>query len=119
MGMALKSDVSEMCREDGNHRPVDLVHLSCQTMGDEELERDVLGIFVKQSSIYLKQLREAREAEVARQYAHQLKGAAKGIGAWELARIAEEVELSGKADLAAVESEITAVCDYIRVLGDR
>ncbi len=119
MGMALKQDISKAIKMTGASKPVDLVHLSTQTMGDHDLERSVLDIFVKQSTIYLQQLQDAREEEARKQYAHQLKGAARGIGAWELARIAEEAEKPGFADIGAIETEITAVCDYIRDLSDK
>ncbi len=116
MGMALKCDVSEACKVSGTAKPVDLVHLSRQTMGDEELERDVLSIFMKQSASYLRQILDAGNERDRQQCAHQLKGAARGIGAWELARIAEAAEQPGFSDMTAIQEEILAVCEYIKDL---
>ena len=41
-------------------RPVDLVHLSRYTLGERELEREVLELFCSQSLIYIERLQTAR-----------------------------------------------------------
>ena len=51
MPMALKRDVAHAARAAGNAKPVDLVHLSALTMGDRDLEREVLGVFLTHSDI--------------------------------------------------------------------
>jgi HPt (histidine-containing phosphotransfer) domain-containing protein len=79
--------------EDGNgHRPVDLVHLARYTMGNRDLEREVLTLFARQSDIYVDRLRKARDAMAWMEAAHTLKGSAKGIGAWQVAEAAESAE---------------------------
>ncbi|MEC9343836.1 MAG: Hpt domain-containing protein [Pseudomonadota bacterium] len=114
--MALKTDVSRAAREAGTEKPVDLVHLSTQTMGDRQLEKQVLGVFVAQSGIYLRTWRTAGDARARSDVAHALKGAARGIGAWHLADLAEQAETPGFDDVDRLETEVQRVCDYIRSL---
>jgi HPt (histidine-containing phosphotransfer) domain-containing protein len=78
--------------DDGGHRPVDLVHLARYTMGDRDLEREVLTLFARQSDIYVARLRDARSAKAWVEAAHTLKGSARGIGAWRVADAAERAE---------------------------
>lgn len=73
-------------------RPVDLVHLSRFTLGDEKLEHEVLLLFGVQARIYLDRLERARDAAAWRQAAHTIKGSAKGIGAWAVASAAQRAE---------------------------
>ena len=75
-----------------NQRPVDLVHLARQTLGNRELEREVLQIFARQSALYLDRIRGAKTGTERRMAAHTIKGSARGIGAWEVAGLAEELE---------------------------
>ncbi|NJL07906.1 MAG: Hpt domain-containing protein [Methylacidiphilales bacterium] len=84
-------------------RPVDLVHLSRVTFGDRALEREVLGLFVRQSAIQLDRLKEAHTAQAFGAAAHTLKGSAAGIGARHLAAVAAEAEaLAARHDTAEV-----------------
>lgn len=73
-------------------RPVDLVHLSRVTFGDRSLEREVLGLFLRQSVIQLDRLKGARTVEGFGMAAHLLKGSAQGIGASRVAVLASEAE---------------------------
>ncbi len=78
-------------------RPVDLVHLARYTLGNRSLEREVLGLFHTQSEIYLQRLKEADKDKDWADAAHTIKGSARGIGAWQIAKSAEAAELlSGK-----------------------
>ncbi|UCI05499.1 Hpt domain-containing protein [Mesorhizobium sp. B1-1-8] len=72
-------------------RPVDLAHLARQTMGDRELEREVLALFVQQAlSVRDKVLdADARERVLL---AHSLKGSARGVGAFAVAECAATIE---------------------------
>src|SRR5437588_8394462 len=69
-------------------RPIDLVHLARTTLGDRALEREVLQLFDRQSSMLIARMRTAAPAAVAT-LAHTLKGSARGIGAWRVARAAD------------------------------
>jgi HPt (histidine-containing phosphotransfer) domain-containing protein len=70
---------------------IDDDHLRRMTLGDRRLEREVLEIFVRQIAIMLTRIAEADSA-LAAATAHTLKGSARGIGAWRMARAAERLE---------------------------
>jgi HPt (histidine-containing phosphotransfer) domain-containing protein len=98
-------------------RPVDLVHLARTTLGDRALEREVLQLFDRQSGMLIERMRNAAPAAIAA-LAHTLKGSARGIGAWRVARAAEALELAGASghptgdaldQLAAASDEACAV----------
>ncbi|WP_439575892.1 Hpt domain-containing protein [Phreatobacter sp.] len=105
----------------GGGRPVDLVHLSRQTFGDRDLEREVLALFERQSRTMVARLREATNAKTWADAAHTLKGSALGIGAFAVAEAAGRVEcdqvdhLSSRAwdDLNRLEKEVEAVNAFI------
>jgi HPt (histidine-containing phosphotransfer) domain-containing protein len=78
-------------------RPIDLVHLARTTLGDRNLEREVLQLFDRQSMLLIARMRTAAPNGVAT-LAHTLKGSALGIGAWRVARAAEALELAGARD---------------------
>lgn len=85
--------VVDAALEEGDHgRPVDLVHLAKYTMGNRELEHEVLTLFTKQSLIYLDRLRNAADQQTWREAAHTLKGSARGIGAWHVADVVASLE---------------------------
>lgn len=70
-------------------------HLNGYTGGDTYLARDVLVIFADNAPIYLEDLISCN-SDSWRATAHKLKGAARGIGAWRLARAAERAEFLGQ-----------------------
>ena len=82
-------------------RPIDLVHLARTTLGDRGLEREVLQLFDRQSTLLIARMRAAAPAGMAT-LAHTLKGSARGIGAWRVARAAEALELAGPSGPDAV-----------------
>ena len=99
-------------------RPIDLVHLARTTMGDRSLEREVLQLFDRQSTLLIARMRSAAPAGVAT-LAHTLKGSARGIGAWRVARAAEALELAGSGGAAAVGAaldRIAAASDEARAV---
>jgi HPt (histidine-containing phosphotransfer) domain-containing protein len=72
--------------------PIDLVHLSRQTLGDHNLELEVLRLFDQMSHVYYGRLEASTTVDELLTNLHTLKGAAAGIGAFglaELARVAE------------------------------
>jgi len=84
-------------------RPIDLVHLARTTLGDRALEREVLQLFDRQSGMLIARMRTAAPAAVAA-LAHTLKGSARGIGAWRVARAAELLELAGASGHPTAEA---------------
>lgn len=83
-------------------RPLDLVHLSRYTLGNRNLETELLGLFRAQADLYVARLADAASDKEWRDAAHSLKGSARGLGAWMLADLAEEAEhLASDAALRA------------------
>ncbi|WP_375313697.1 Hpt domain-containing protein [Bradyrhizobium sp. A5] len=70
--------------------PLDLDHLSRMTLGDAELEQEVLAMFAEQA-VRLIAAMAALPAE-AGALAHKLKGSARGIGAFTVADAAASLE---------------------------
>jgi HPt (histidine-containing phosphotransfer) domain-containing protein len=93
---------------------VDLVHLARYTGGDRSLNAEVLRLFVNQSAELLGQLQaviETRDAKTWHHITHSIKGAARGIGAFELADVAAEAE---PLDLAQQRAEALAALDSLK-----
>ena len=79
-------------------RPVDLVHLARQSLGDRELELEILSMFRSQSQLYIGRLTHATTADERKMAAHTILGSARGIGAWRVAEEAEKLQaLAGHA----------------------
>jgi HPt (histidine-containing phosphotransfer) domain-containing protein len=70
---------------------IDENHLDRMTLGDRRLEREVLELFLRQTTLMLDRIMGA-DLPVAAAAAHTLKGSARGIGAWRVARAAETLE---------------------------
>lgn len=79
--------------------PIDLTHLNRITLGDADVTRDVLNLFSSHSSSYLENLQTASTQQQWREAAHKLKGSAKGIGAWDVAKYAEDLEKLSESDI--------------------
>lgn len=98
-------------------RPIDLVHLAGQTLGDRELEREVLGLMSSQVEQCAARIEAATDRERSR-LAHALKGAARNVGAFALADRAQVTE-DRPADahaVAALLDEMTRTDAFIRTL---
>jgi HPt (histidine-containing phosphotransfer) domain-containing protein len=92
--------------------PIDLSHLATQTMGDKELEIEVLQLFAKQARKCLQALSESEGEGDQKAIAHRLKGAASAIGAFHVVSAASEIEEHGgdasriaAVTLAVIETE--------------
>jgi HPt (histidine-containing phosphotransfer) domain-containing protein len=81
---------------------IDEDHLGRMTLGDRQLEREVLEIFVRQTVIMLERIAGAEPAMAAAS-AHTLTGSARGIGAWRVARAAEWLERAARDNSGAAE----------------
>ena len=74
---------------------VDLEHLSRYTGGDEALNTEVLQLFDTQISEMVGRLQsilDAQDAKSWKEVTHTLKGAARGIGAFDFANAAAAAE---------------------------
>ncbi|MCW2317039.1 HPt (histidine-containing phosphotransfer) domain-containing protein [Rhodoblastus acidophilus] len=82
--------------------PFDLVHLSRQTMGDRALEHEVLALFERQANHIggkLTTLESGSDHSIRADLAHKLKGSARAVGAFAVAKAAENYEHSARAGL--------------------
>jgi HPt (histidine-containing phosphotransfer) domain-containing protein len=71
---------------------LDLDHLAQYTLGNRDLEAELLGLFRSQAQLYLDRLSDAADDKEWRDTAHSLKGSARGLGAFALGDIAQEAE---------------------------
>ena len=92
LATATHHDVAPQTFEHPSPRPVDLVHLRRFTFGDAALEQEILGLFVEQTPKTIAALRSATTLQDWKMAAHSLKGAARAIGAWRVARMGEQAE---------------------------
>lgn len=74
--------------------PVDLKHLRRYTLGDAALEREILDLFFNQLPATIAALAAAATPKDWKVAAHTLKGSGRAVGAWRIARIAEQAEHS-------------------------
>ncbi|PWJ85957.1 HPt (histidine-containing phosphotransfer) domain-containing protein [Pseudaminobacter salicylatoxidans] len=91
-GVAFSMPGGENC-DRATSRPIDLIHLGKQTMGDRALEQEVLSLFVHHALQVRDQIAHAGNDERLR-LAHGLKGSARGVGAFAIADCAGEIEQS-------------------------
>ena len=98
-------------------RPIDLVHLARTTLGDRSLEREVLELFERQSTLLIARMRTQPAGLVM--LAHTLKGSARGIGAWRVARAAAALELAGAngtEEVGGALDRLSAAADEARAV---
>ena len=74
--------------------PIDVAHLHAQTMGNRDLEKEVLRLFLRQSGECVERIRAAADIAGRSEAAHTLVGSARGVGAFSVAYIASEIELA-------------------------
>jgi hypothetical protein len=70
---------------------IDMAHLGTYTQGDRALEGELLNMFLPSAQGYIDGM-EAGQGESWWTAAHSLKGVALGVGAWEVAALAEAAE---------------------------
>ncbi len=98
-------------------RPIDLVHLASQTMGDKALEIEVLQMFARQARRALHDMVGADAAGVVAA-AHRLKGAASAVGAFKVSASAERLEgnVSDATSMSAVTASVIEAENFINKL---
>ena len=104
-------------------RPIDMEHLSRQTLGDPGLEEEVLRLFDQMSHTYYERLEVSTTVEELLRNLHTLKGAAAGVGAFalaELARVAEqELREGAPVNPERIDDLALAVQEVSAFIGDR
>lgn len=95
--------------------PIDLKHLRRYTLGDVELEREVMQLFFAQVPKTIAGLADALNDHEWRIAAHTIKGSARAVGAWQIARLAEQAErLTGLKNRASQAEIILRIEDGVR-----
>jgi HPt (histidine-containing phosphotransfer) domain-containing protein len=101
-------------------RPIDLVHLARQTLGDRSLEQEILALYHKQAQSLLNSIEATASLRERADYAHTLKGSSRAVGAWHVANAAEALEVASPAvpvdaerAVAALRACVKAACDTI------
>jgi len=88
---------------------IDVAFLDRVTFRDRVLAREVLVLFGRQAEGLLSIISTTEKQHVRNESAHKLKGAARGVGAFDVARAAEEVETAqDAAALANALAHLTA-----------
>jgi HPt (histidine-containing phosphotransfer) domain-containing protein len=115
--------VPETAPEPTIRGPIDLEHLSRQTLGDHGLEQEVLRLFDEMSHVYFERLEVSTTVEELLRNLHTIKGAAAGIGAFglaELARVAEtELREGAPVNPERIDDLALAVQEVSAFIGDR
>jgi HPt (histidine-containing phosphotransfer) domain-containing protein len=100
--------MAAMTRDGAGSGALDLELLARQTLGDSELEADLLELFELQALRLWPVIAGAGEAASRSDAAHTLKGGAAAVGATEVMRIAGELEVALDRALQATCSAIAA-----------
>lgn len=101
--------------------PIDHAHLARFTLGNRDLEIEVLQLFAQQTPDFVGQLRQAESAKEWRAAAHTIKGSARAVGAHAVGNAAEQAERltvamddpQRAAAIHAIEEALAAAIDYI------
>ncbi len=92
MGLAQRAVKPEAFGTVAKMGAIDVAFLDRVTFSDRALAREVLVMFDQQAESLLSIIRDAEGKRMRWETAHKLKGAARGIGAFEVASAAEEIE---------------------------
>ncbi|WOI54764.1 Hpt domain-containing protein [Parvularcula sp. LCG005] len=71
---------------------IDLDHLDRYVAGDRSLRDEILSIFEEQAEMWTRMLDPRAEDSAWKDAAHALKGASRGVGAWQIGDICEHAE---------------------------
>ncbi|TYC66139.1 Hpt domain-containing protein [Stappia sp. BW2] len=103
----------------GPEAPIDLVQLATNTLGNRDLEVQVLYLFKSQSISTLERLKQETDNAVRLDLVHTLKGSARAIGAERVAIVCENLEGKMRASTdTATENLIAAVDEANRYIRD-
>ncbi len=102
---------------------IDFTHLARMTLGAPTLEHDILRLFDWQAEMLAARMDVAAPRLTAAS-AHTLKSTAQGIGAWRIARLADEVEATAarpdQMELAqSVAALLAAICEARSLISER
>jgi hypothetical protein len=88
---------------------IDFMYLARMTLGARTLEHDILRLFDWQAEMLAARI-DITAPRLAAASAHTLKSTAQGIGAWRIARLADEVEVTaGRPDQTELAQSVAAL----------
>ena len=107
---------------------IDLKHLEKYVAGDLGLRDEILTIFAEQAELLSGKFSAEATDEGWRNNAHALKGASRGVGAWEIGDLCEEAEemigdMAAKGErraaiLVSIRQKVTAALEEVERLRD-
>lgn len=100
----------------------DREHLARYTSGDAALEAELFGLLKEQAERCLNAMQTAADGNAWRAAAHTLKGASRGVGAFELAEACQRAEDATQASWPMAVADVRstanrAFAEMERVLG--
>lgn len=108
---------------------IDLDHLEKYVAGDDALRDEILTIFEDQVENWIRLLNPHQTDEVWCEAAHALKGASRGIGAWQAGDLCEKAEalvgpdkrdpIMRAALLKELRANLAAIVEEAKALRDR
>lgn len=111
----------------GHRDLLDLDHLDRYVAGDVTLRDEVLAIFEDQAALWLRTLDPRADDQAWRDAAHSLKGASRGVGAWDVGHACEQAEkmvgeqrceAAREAKLDEIKGHTARVIEEVRRLRD-
>jgi HPt (histidine-containing phosphotransfer) domain-containing protein len=106
--MSLRTPNAEAFEMAAKLGAIDIDFLDRVTFSDRGLAREVLQMFDKQADSLLQVIRDTESTRMRLEIAHRLKGAARGVGAFPVAKAAEDIEsASDEIELANALSLLT------------
>ena len=111
----------------GHRDLLDLDHLDRYVAGDVTLRDEVLAIFEDQAGLWLRTLDPLADDQAWRDAAHSLKGASRGVGAWDVGHACEQAEkmvgdardeAARQAKLDEIKAHTAQVVEEVRRLRD-
>ena len=91
---------------------IDTKHLARMTLGDEDLEREVLELFIRQADMLLGRMVNQPPGVVVG-LSHTLMGSARGVGAWKVADAAAALERIGKTPTVPAAIAINRLAEAV------
>lgn len=91
--------------------PIDLVQLATNTLGNRDLEVQVLHLFKSQSRMTMERLESETDTAIRMDLIHTLKGSARAIGAQRVATACESLEGTMQSAADAPTERLVAAVD--------
>ncbi|MTI05620.1 Hpt domain-containing protein [Roseibium denhamense] len=99
--------------------PIDLVQLATNTLGNRDLEVQVLHLFKTQSCATLERLESEEDQAAVLDLVHTLKGSARAVGALRVAQVCEALETDIKGpEHASTDGLVAAVKETNSYISD-